>query len=319
MTNFSRNGFTLIELIVAMAISVVIAAFVFSFGSSLAGIWKNASGQIDAELDANLALDQIARDLESAIMLEKASGDVMFAVDMLSKEDISAIPLNDRLWKIGSASRPETLDVHLSNHNYGWAGAWLRFFSCQPSVNAVSYRIIRRPGFTDSSTDRYVLNRSVVRQDHTLAAGWDITKGDYVDGSISRTSYDLAPNIKFPTIDNAFLENVVDFGVRLYVYEAGARTEDAPFGMRLVFPADENSRLSDADRTHRGRARRNVTSENRYPDVVEVFVRVLTQNGADLLRELENGAGQSDYEAIVSSHSRVYRRTVSVAGTQSEQ
>lgn len=321
MREENNRGFTLIELIVSLAITVVIAAFVFSFASSLAGVWKGSEGQIDAELDANIALDILARDLESAVFREGEG--VMFAVSAIahSNADIGAGEVDITLsnnWENtagGSAgAKPDSLHFVPATHHYGWAGVWLRFFSAQPSVNAVSYQIVRRFGFSNSNTPRYLLHRSVVRLDKTLEAGLDISSPSYAG---IPDSYVDAENVTRPWLTNAVLENVVDFGVRLYVFDEGAPATDySPEGLRLIFPSSDVTPLDANDRSHFATTASINDPSIAYPEVLEIYLRVLSSVGAERLRELEeNDVGES-YAEIVEQYGRIYRRMVRLPGAK---
>lgn len=314
--NRSRDGFTLIELVVSLAITAVIAAFIFSFSSSLSKIWKSSQTDVDVNLDANIALDRIAMDLESAIFQER--GVPMFALSAIAatapQTDEEDKSLSDR-WvnpKVQGAGRLSTLHFSVADHHYGWAGLWMRFFSSQPSFNAVGYQIIRRPAYTNSTVSRYLLHRTVVRQDHTMLAGYDITSSNYS----GKTASDVdAANIASPRVSLVLLENVVDFGVRLYVYEAGfAETADTPKGLRLIFPSSNDKDLDDTERWFKGESRGGATA-TRYPDVVEVYLRVISDEGAELLRRSEDVEAGASYAVIVAEHAKVYRRLIRIPGS----
>ena len=215
---------------------------------------------------------------------------------------------------IDGSGRPVDLHFDVEAHRYGWAGLWMRFFSAQPSFNAIAYQIIRRPAFTDSDVPRYLLHRAVVRQDHTMVAGHDITAANY--SATTKSDVD-AGNVTSPRVSLVLLENVVDFGVRLYVYDPNAfATDDTPRGLRLIFPSKNNEDLDDEERVYEGNSRHGGFS-SRYPDVVEIYLRVLDQEGADALYRAEEIEPGESYESIVEKHGRVYRRMVRIPAADS--
>lgn len=299
------EGFTVFELIVALAITAVIAAFVFSFGSSLAKLWNVSKARVDTELDANIVLDRIAMDLEAAVFQER--GVPMFAVSATSRDDRDF----STRWvdsKIVAAGRPTELDFDPDRHLYGWAGSWLRFFSAEPSVNAVGYQIIRRPAFSNSKIPRYLLHRTVVRHDNTLEAGLNITAAAYSGtGTTAVDAYTIAK----PWVSVTLMENVIDFGVRLYVFDKDAPpSKDSPAGLVLIYPSTDGATLDKSEREHFATTGVGPSYELRYPDVVEVFIRVLNQTGADLLQRNEDVENLETYEDIVEKYGHVYRRMI---------
>ncbi|MBC2605385.1 PulJ/GspJ family protein [Pelagicoccus albus] len=301
-----QAGFTLFELIVSLAITSVIALFVFSFATNLAKLWRHTEGSVGTELDTQIALDTIAGDLESAFFAER--GVPMFAVSSISKTggDLYNYDFSGRWVNVSAegAGRPAEVHFDPENHHYGWAGSWLRFFTASPTFNAVGYQIIRRPAFSDSNVSSYLLHRSLIRMDRTLEGGFDISLGEYAIGTTSSA-------LESPRLDAVILEDVIDFGVRLYVFEDSfPGNEDSPRGLRLIFPANGSGVLSDSYREHLASTAYGNDYSIRYPDVIEVFVRVLDDVGADLLRQSEDGEGLLTYEEIVEDHARVYSRMI---------
>lgn len=321
MTQSQRRGFTLIELIVSLAITAVIAYFVFSFATSIARLWRSTEGSVSTELDVQIALDRIAMDLESALFFEK--GDAMFAVSAIAHSNADAAKgevdrkLSGR-WdppNLQGAGRLPSEHFFPESHQYGWAGSWLRFFSAVPSVNAVGYQIIREEPFSGFGRHYYTLFRTVVRHDLTIANRLNIQDPRYSEGSanLSDTSVDPAC-IARPWLQSVFLEDVVDFGVRLYVYDRqlGA-SDDSPAGLRLIYPSTDNETLSAQERSHFASTFDSTNRDIQYPDVVEVFIRVLDDVGSELLRESEDVRVDAAYSEIVEKHGRLYSRMVEVA------
>ncbi len=318
----TRNAFTLIELIVSLAITSVIAFFVFSFAASLANLWRNTESGVDTELDVQIALDRIAMDLESALFQERVDSDgnsvPMFALSAIAKDDL--LPQSTSRWNrwvgVDKSARPEELHFDPGNNRYGWGGAWVRFFSAAPSFNAVSYHLVRRRAFDSSLISMYLLHRTVVDQNETLLGGFDIENGKYGYGSGENRTSDVLAS---PRLDSVILEDVVDFGLRLYVFdESFAGTDDSPRGLRLIFPADVNGNLSSSDKEHIANSLSGTSYASRYPEVLEVFLRVLDDVGSDLLVRLEDGEDVLSYEKILEKHSRLYRRMIRLPGRESK-
>ena len=301
----------MIELMAALGVTAVIGYFFISIGRDFVVAWDHVGDSVARETEARGALDTIARDFESAFFRE--GDDAMFAVDVLDDES------GDN-WE-GGAKRPTTDGIDPSLHQYGWAGSWVRLFTAAPSFNAVGYRIIRTTIKDGVGEPRYMLYRNVATMEDTVleaetalaadgAEVFDFDSGMYLDGD-----YMLGT-----TRENILAVNVVDFGVRLYIYDSSEggdpSGDDAPDGLRLIFPADGSSALESSVESliHRGSKLSGVAYEERYPDVVEVFLRVLNQDGADELLEMEKAGDVSFWEKTVEKKSRLYRRYITVGG-----
>ncbi len=297
---FLRRGFTLIEVLVAVGITAVIATFMVSIATNVFGFWGRTSGRLSAEAQARFVLDQVTLDLQSA--LYRDDGAAWLAATILANTN------NTGLWNTTAATPAALKPVNsagslqgtavgdLTQARFGQAGTWLRFFTVKRGSNAalatasapvaVGYQIVRRAnsGNEARSTDRrYFLHRSEVRPTNasttrrgTLETGFDILATAYAPTSNTAQVNDPA-EIRYPTINSVIGENVVDFGVRFYVRDTS--TTD---GLRRVFPAT-NTTLSYAARSPSSLP----DATDPMPDVADVMVRVLTDEGARVLAGYE--------------------------------
>ncbi len=306
--NSRRQGFTLIELIAALSITVLIGYFFISIGGDFVDTWDHVGDSVARETEARSALDTIARDLESAFFRD--GSDIMFAVDGLSDNTNAGAK-----WESGAAERPSGTGYDPTNHQYGWAGCWVRLISASPSLNAVGYQIIRSTIKDGVGTPRYMLYRNVVLHENLVA-----NAETSIGYDLSDLAYTSNGDVVTPSRSNILAMNVVDFGVRLYIYDASGggdpSGDDAPDGLRLIFPADGSSELvSDVSgMSHAASTFAGTNYSQRYPDVVEVFVRVLSEDGAGQLSEIEEAGDNTRWQEIVDNHSRLYRRYVTIRG-----
>lgn len=335
-----RRAFTVIEILVALGITAFITAFIVAIVSNVSGFWSRTSGRLSAEAQARFVIDQLALDLSSAQFRD--DGNTWLAVTILSGTNnagnlwnttgttpVSLKPSN------ANGSLQGIVSGNLADARFGIAGAWLRFFTVKRGSNtttnlnttaattsapvAVSYQIIRRAtsGSEARSSDRrYLLHRSEVRpaalsaqRPGTLESGYDITAPAYAPGRNTAQVQDPA-EIRYPTIDSVIAENVIDFGVRLYVRDPATTT-----GLRLVFPTT-NTMLVYTAATPSGVS----AATNSFPDVVDVMVRVLTDEGARLIAGYEanpqrvtNPQGRTAQQYwwdLALAHSQVFTRRI---------
>ncbi|MBC7366139.1 MAG: hypothetical protein H7343_04890, partial [Undibacterium sp.] len=146
-----------------------------------------------------------------------------------------------------------------------------------------------------SAKRRYLLHRAQVRPAAngtalgTLESGYDLAPpaaaNPYTRTTTGpgNTGANGDPRtVRAPTLDAVLADNVIDFGLRFYVRDAAA-----PGGLRLTFPASAAGALSNTALTYAATLppAGNGTSSfaNRMPEVIDVSVRILTEQGADLL------------------------------------
>lgn len=310
------QGFTLLELLVAVTITLVLAGIMLSVTGSTLGVWKRTQDTFSGNAQAKLALDMIERDLQSACHFRDGIGNIWLAADVIT----SATGLNGHGWLTTSLMKPATSVgqvlipsspsfPRISDARFGLSGTWLRFFAATSESStqlaiprAISYQLVRRPVsgavvVTNPAEIRYTLYRSVANNNETLATGYNLTTYGAVLTNPSSSA-------------DALASNVVDFGVWLY-----ARNADG--SLRRIFPA------SNADLEHRANDAIAPGDGNRMPDVIEVMVRLLSDEGARLIAAVESGltprppAFSSDdvwWWSVVEANSRVFVRRVELKG-----
>ena len=235
---------------------------------------------------------------------------------------------------------------------FGLAGTWLRFFTQSPELDpqakgdgaarAVSYQIIRY-GITGSSNSRkrYHLFRSDVSAKNTFEAGYNLhPENDTWYGS-DASNISVDPNFlgtpRVPsTLINPVIEeggdylptsfslatNIIDFGIRAYHLEKNS------FGtgnlVQIFPPIDQDSPgnlLAEEFLATSHIPYQVITDPTFYlfPDVVDVMVRVLSEEGARILESFENGdfpnTEEVDWWSIAEEHSKVYFRRIKIYGS----
>lgn len=248
----------------------------------------------------------------------------------------------------------------IEHARFGTAGVWLRFFTTSRSASgapasansgapvAVGYQIVRRFAATSTTNQNtaYLLHRAEARPAATTAgasrpgvldSGYTITSDAYAGTAANNngaTTGDPA-GIRVPgaarNLDAAIADNVIDFGVRCYVRDGAV-----PGGLRLIFPATPAGALTNATGTSTVGLQSQLppgtppTAANYnhrflFPDVVDVMVRILTDEGAALIANIErnqtpplpvpqkyNGNAQEWWWGVAQENSRVYTRRIVV-------
>ena len=309
-----RRGFTLVELLVAAGITALLAGFMAVVVGDVAGFWTRTSGRLTTEAQARIVLDQLTLDLQAAQFADNGNTWLAATVQNATVAASGWSPIGQNPARAKPVT-PAVLSLSMVAPNladdanrFGVAGTWLRFFTSARGTNqntvlapfavnasapvAVSYQIVRRAASTSlnaAAKRRYLLHRSLVRPAAngtsigTLEAGFNITAAPYTTAGTGNTGATGDPRtVRAPTLDSVLADNVIDFGVRFYVRDAAA-----PTGLRLVFPANAagapaNTTLPYLANVPPG-GNGTDSFANRMPDVVDVSVRILTDQGADLI------------------------------------
>lgn len=302
----NSRAFTVIELLVAVAVAVVLAGILIAVTRTALDLWQKTQNQSAANVQAKVALDFLVRDLQAAIYRE--AGEATIAVDIVSTGSLGA-----HEWRQDyvAANKPDTVSIltpatdstgrYLEMSRFGRGGVWLRFLTTNirphPSRAApamVAYQISRRPisgptTATNPPAVRYTLSRIFLNGDDTFAAGYEATDHD--------------GDLTSPGTSDALCDNVVDFGVWCYRRNSNG-------ALTALYPGNAQ------DRDFRG-------AGSQYPDVVDVMLRVLTDSGATQLEQMEAGLVQRPviyttdadwWWAVVEAQSRVFSARVVIAG-----
>ncbi|MBW7896049.1 MAG: prepilin-type N-terminal cleavage/methylation domain-containing protein [Opitutaceae bacterium] len=304
-------GFTVIELLVAITITVVLAGLLISVTSGALDVWQRTQSRLTMNAQVKVAMDLLARDLQAVV--RPVTSDIAFAVDVVPTGELGAhnwrmadpqIKPDDAvsLQALANATRAEQ---RITDARFGRSGIWLRMIATAERSagekfrlpRAVAYQINRRPvsgAVTDTlpAPIRYTLYRTRLKPDETFTGGYAVI--NYGE-------------LMTPGTDEALCDNVVDFGVWCYVRQSDGSLGDP------VYPTDNK-----AVRYHASGASGAV---NPIPDVVDVMLRVLTNNGAERLEQMELGRVTRPHEfasndewwwSVVEAESQVFTMRIEV-------
>jgi len=353
MTPSGSRSFTLLELLVAAMLAAALSTACLWAAARMVAQWNRARGAIAAAATAEFVLGQVEQDLEGAIF--KADGNVWLAATALADTKLSG------QWKAASVpaqAKPgnsyggtwNPAAPSLADARCGIAGVWLRFFTTKMDTGAtaadlsapaaVGYQLIRQ-GVTSASgaEQRYMLFRAEVRRVRTESgAPGTFETGYQLDPAATpATAYMTANgtsgdpgNLIRPPLASVLADHVIDFGVRLYVRENGV--------LRVIFPATAAAggglpacgMLSaeapgSSEMVHLASAGERSAADfyrHAFPDVAEIMVRVLDEEGARLIGSYEAGrirppAGVSSEDywwTLAEAHSVVRIRRVAIIG-----
>lgn len=311
MKQKGSKGFTLVELLVATAVTAIIVGLMISMVSNLLTAYNRSSGALSAQSQSSLVFDQLASELES--MVVRNSDEVMFAAtigsgmpggyswndsqkpaaDSLLIPDAPAVPADP------AAPAPE-LDP-IEELRFGVGGVWLRMITSAPTlagdpnsgVRAVGYRL-ELAGVTSApgAPVQYMLYRTEISAQDTFDNGYELDpdSGDYNYGGT------LLEN---PGSGQIIAGNVVDFGVRLYTFNEDGRRD-------LVYPRGDGA--ADLEYLPSG------SGGDPYPQAAEIMIRTLTPEGVRLIdakRANPSAVPQSWWE-IVIQNSEVFSRVINI-------
>ena len=326
------RGFTLLELLVAVVITLVLAGLMLTVTTNILTLWRRSQASHTQAVTAKQVLDLVERDLQSALCRHDARH--WLAADIID----SPAGLANHGWLTGGvlvkpanggSLRPLPAPAasggyELAEARFGFSGLWLRFVATNVESGGslpvvIAYQMVRRPvtgdpAATNPAPVRYSLYRSTIGNDDTFANGYDVTAAAYgstnnTPSSALSTAYRLSRNVTNPSHANLLASNVVDFGCWLFVRDS-SRT------LQRIYPA------AAGDVSHQA-VGNSSASDSRFPEVADVMVRIVSEEGATLLEAMETGRVTrpanlaTDAEwwwSVVEANSAVFIRRVEIKG-----
>jgi prepilin-type N-terminal cleavage/methylation domain-containing protein len=312
-----RAGFTIIELLVAVAVTALMVSLMLIIVVNVLNGWNKSSGTLSSGNQARTVMDLITSDLQSAILRRDNNVWLVATVQASapsewtggSKPTGTATSATDSTGSLYIPVFPTPLTnplTSIEDYRFGKGGMWLRFFSTVPDSNtpgdltklsaprAVSYKIVRQNVTSSGSESRYMLYRSELDPQVTFTTGYNLFGNAYYSGVI-----------KTPVQSSLVANNVVDFGVRFL-------KPDASNKLVPIFPnSSDVSFAATSDLTKQGSGV-DSTPKRDFPTAADVFVRVLTDEGATKISNFETTPTTETWWDIVLANSRVYSRRIEI-------
>jgi len=368
------RGFTVIELIVAVAVTAVLSGMLLLISTEVLETQEQSSVELERQQIAHFVLDQIQEDLQCA--LYRNDGNIWMAISFLKKDNsgewINSIndKPNQESFRIVESDWPSNIfdqdnvdnlgQGPFEESRFGIAGVWLRFFTQSPELDrnaknngaarAISYQIVRQ-GLSSSSdsSKRYHLFRSDVSAKNTFLAGYNLDPeleeaGKGYGKNASTRSLDtnepntpripssivnpiIPENSRYNPTAFSLSSNIIDFGIRAYHLEknrfgSGDYVQVFPPidianpGTIFLAPYFATSHPNYHEISVNGTVD---PTFNLFPEVVDVMIRVISQEGARILEDFEEGRIPETEEitwwSIAEEHSKVYFRRIKIYGS----
>jgi len=317
MANRTKEAFTVLELLVALAVTAVLSGLLLTISVQVLNTQKQSSNDLETNQVAQLVLDRIEEDLQCALF--RNDGNVWMELTMHhplntdwqepDNPNLSKPNLARYLWAPSSMPTSTALGGPLEDARFGKASVWLKFFTQAPDMDidannsggarAIGYQLIRH-GITaaPTSSKRYQLYRSDVSEKNTFERGYNLP--DYTENPHQNedpTTLRVSSAIRIPinsdpaqTNTFSLAINILEFGVRAYVLE---NNSTGAGDLIQVFP---HTQTNAAHSLKCKRSPQASPGEGRFPDVIDVMIKVISNEGANILERYENGLMQKPEE-----------------------
>ncbi len=283
-----RQGFTLMEVLVSSALTVVILTMLFTVLIGAMNAWQTGTNRLQGNADARMALDSIAQDLQSIVVRQTSI---------------------DQEWLYAD-------QVPVANAPEGTRSTWLTFFAPsldrepnqQGDIVAISYKVgfqdplsTNTPAFPIFGLYKHMID---TRNTFNLALGLENVRADFWNGNPTLEQNLFAPQSVNPLSPQSLLiPNVVDFNVDWNVHTIGS-----------VQPlsSDANIRLNNS----------LFAGVNEFPNTpvgggriesADISLTILTEEGRRMVQTYGRaGTLPQNLDRVIREHGRVYTKRVKI-------
>jgi len=298
-TAHRRQAFTLIEIMVAAAITIVMIGLVIQITGEVLKLWNRSMGKLSANAEARIAMELLTSDLEAALIRNDG------LLWIFAKDD-DAMPAI-------AGFEPNTITLVMFTTAQDRPQQDANGKAVPGNICAVQYKLVYQSPVTgqdNDETNTFALHRRLIDPVTTFSAllgtgnqenfdKWlDIAFPVNSDVSLSYTDYDV------PAAAEYYLAgNIVDFRVEFYVVDALGVAQLVPSPVEYGGDSPSVGPLA-------------TNPDLRYPiEYADISLTVISNEGMNILRNLalnRGGTGYSTSEGkqVILQHGEVFKRRV---------
>lgn len=302
-----RSAFTLIEIMVAAAITIVMVGLVVQITGEVLKVWNRSVGKLSATAEARMAMQLLTADLETALFANK-------------EQQWVRVEWDDTASQVGSPEVGQTVGLKL------FSSATDRPTGGPGSVCGIAYRLAKAAPYSTAGPEdeTYILFRSLAVPrttfDDLLGSGNSGPQISLGDENSNLPIFWTTDSIVTP--GNYLAGNIVDF--KIYVIGSIIDGDGEPAEVVLNSSgnvsgfAEYNSDFDgsiDQDYMYGGTGSADVT-----PIFAEISLKVISDEGLSIL-ELFNdpqvlgaGTGFANVDEVLRVHAEVFKRRVYFQG-----
>ena len=300
--NFSsRKGFTLMELMVAMAITTIIITVLVSITSIAIDTWNRSRSELRAARQAKSMVDTLARDFESMVTRRGNEYEWLSAKNSNSSDGPSGLNSTNSSELIFFSGSTDRYDGNIGGKDDKGG-----------DVSAVLYKLFYKdPVDKSGSYETFVLNRVLVDPDQTFK---NILGQTSLEASFNTLSNELEKE------ENFVCENVFQFTVTFQIeVTQGTGSSAKLVSVPVTVGRGSSGSVTDSFKIKGTGIETDATSSGVSPDElksgrvksVEISLTVLTDAGIDQVRR--GGMSDAKKAEFMAKHSYQYTKLIQLA------
>lgn len=294
-----RRGFTIIELLVALAITSIVVVLLISMTGVVADAWRDGNNKIFTNTEARAAFNRLTEDLESAVIRDTIEDAEWFQARVDDSSGFSTEPANPTWLMFFTVPT----DRQLFEYEAG-TGDYDETQPVPGNVYGVSYKIVEQDPVGGGSGEYrlFGLYRAFPDADNPAEETFNNILG------IPALETYWEGRDETEDIDNFYISNIFDFSFTFWITVFGEDSGEPETRAILV-----SSTADDGVEEVRVKSDRLVVGSTEYPGgklaAVEISMTILTREGA--IRARDNNIGESVNEFVANpDFARTYAHKV---------
>lgn len=298
-----RSAFTLIEIMVAAAITIIMVGLVIQITGEVLKVWNRSVGKLSTTAEARMAMELLTADLETALFVNK-------------DQQWLRVEWDETASQVGTPEVGQTVGLKL------FSPAMDRTSGGLGNVCGIAYRLAKAVPYNSPSPDSeveetYILFRSLEEPQNTFDnllgsgdSGPQITLGDE-NGNLP--NFWTTDNIVSP--GNYLAGNIVDFKIYIIGIDPATGEEIVLNSSGDVngFAAFDNTYEGSIDNNYMYGGSDGLTGVS--PIFAEVALKVISDEGLEILElfsgpQLGAGTGYANVDEVLRAHAEVFKRRV---------
>jgi len=300
-SNHSKRGFSLIELLVAMAITTIIVTVLVSVTAMALDTWNRSRAEIRAARQAKSMIDSMARDFESFVSRKGNTFEWLYAKSNPSSDGPRGTP------------SPNAIDlIFFSAATDRYNGKIGTATDLGGDVSTVGYKLTYKDPIAGEDKDEYktfVLYRKLVDPKETFEK--------ILGQAIIKTPFDAASGTAIDKEENFICENVYQFTLTFHVgttITTGLKSVTVPVGKGTNSTEEFRITGSGIQTTFVPSGVTNDQLKAGRLSAAEISITVLSDFGMQQMRRRSDLTGAKLAE-FIAKHSYQYSKVVQLPGS----
>ncbi|MGB0742929.1 MAG: PulJ/GspJ family protein [Opitutales bacterium] len=277
-----RSAFTLVEIMVAAAITIIMIGLVIQITSEVLKVWNRSVGKLSANAEARIAMELLTNDLESILLVN--NGQQWLRVESEAN--------------VGNPIVGQTVGLKLFAPAMDRPKIDADGVPIPGNICGIAYRLALAPAYgSNPANNNFILYRSLLNSKDTFNDLMGPSQPNNPQLELTENSNAFWSASQITEENNYLAGNIVNFKIFIYGIDSS--------GDEVILNSEDGVTIDD-DYIYGG-----TDSNEEVPLYAEIFLTIVSDEGLDILiLPSLSGTGYSNVDDVVREHGEVFKRRV---------